>query len=184
MNRNRLNFNDLFIKELMKKTLLYFLLLPVLFLSCNHLESEDYKNLLDESKGEGYLVTGVKDGDTIDLLIDGKKQIVRLANIDAPEKKQPFGNKAKQFLSDLCYRQKITLIHSNEYDQYNRLIAEAISLQGVNLNKEIVKNGLAWHYKRYSKDKTYEALENEARGLKIGLWADNNPIAPWIWRKL
>jgi endonuclease YncB( thermonuclease family) len=53
----------------------------------------------------------------------------------------------------------------------------------VNLNKELVKNGLAWHFKKYSKDNSYAVLENEARASKVGLWADNNPIAPWTWRK-
>lgn len=164
-------------------------------ISCNHPESEELKEAhktlqtssqTDKEKiseTDQFNVIGVKDGDTIDLLIDGKKQTVRLAHIDAPEKNQPFGTKAKQFLSDLCFGNNVRLVHNNKYDRNKRLIAEIITLDGININKELVKNGLAWHFKKYSKDETYSSLEINARNMKLGLWADTNPIAPWDWRK-
>ena len=68
-------------------------------------------------------------------------------------------------------------------DRNKRLIAEIILKNGKNINKELVKNGLAWHFKKYSKDNSYDTLEKQARKLKLGLWKDKNPIAPWDWRK-
>lgn len=128
-------------------------------------------------------VIGVKDGYTIEILYEKKPLTVRLAHIDCPEKKQPFGNTAKQFFSELCFGKYVTLIENNKFDRNKRLIAEVILEDGTNLNKELIKNGLAWHFKKYSKNKVYEELEIQARKKEIGLWSDSEPIAPWEWRK-
>ncbi len=130
-----------------------------------------------------YKVIGVKDGDTVELLMNGKPHVVRLSNIDCPEKKQPFGNNAKQFVSDLCFGKMVRMSTDGKKDRNKRLIAEIILKNGKNINKELVKNGLAWHFKKYSKDNSYDTLEKQARKLKLGLWKDKNPIAPWDWRK-
>lgn len=164
-------------------------------ISCHHPESLIYqKQKTEESTelrnkqnifSESYKVVGVKDGDTFVLLINGKEQVVRFAHIDCPEKKQPFGTKAKHFVSDKCYGTHVRLRvdEKNKFDRYKRLIAEVILEDGTNLNKELVKKGLAWHFTRFSSSKEYEALEKEARAHKVGLWADKNPIAPWEWRR-
>ncbi len=131
----------------------------------------------------GYKVVGIKDGDTFVLLMDGKEQVVRFAHIDCPEKKQPFGTKAKQFVSDLCFGEYVTLIHNKKFDRNKRLIAEVLRKDGTNLNKMLVLNGLAWHYKEYSKSTEYQELELVAKQNKVGLWIDNEPVAPWQWRK-
>ncbi|KIA90070.1 thermonuclease family protein [Kaistella jeonii] len=131
-----------------------------------------------------YKVIGVKDGDTVSLLMDGKEQIVRLANIDCPEKKQDYGTKAKEMVSDLCFGKMVSLQGDEKSDRNGRMIAELILPNGVNINKTLVKNGLAWHFKKYSKDNSYAQLEIEARNRKVGLWKEKNPIAPWIWRKM
>lgn len=130
-----------------------------------------------------YNVIGVKDGDTVELLMNGKPQIVRLSHIDCPEKKQPFGNNAKQFISDLCFGKMVKVSTDGKKDRNKRLLAEIILPNGKNINKELVKNGLAWHFKKYSKDNSYDILEKQARKLKLGLWKDKAPIAPWDWRK-
>lgn len=146
---------------------LFFLLFPLLFFS----QTQTYK------------VIGVKDGDTVELLMNGKPQVVRLSNIDCPEKKQPFGNNAKTFVSDLCFGKMVKISTDGKKDRNKRLIAEIILQNGKNINKELVNKGLAWHFKKYSKDNSYDILEKQARKLKIGLWKDKNPIAPWDWRK-
>jgi micrococcal nuclease len=128
-------------------------------------------------------VTGIKDGDTIDILYNDKKLTIRLAHIDCPEKKQPYRQTAKKFISDKCFGQTVTIQHKNEYDRSKRLIGEVISPSGENLNKALVKAGLAWHFKKYSTDRVYAALEKEARKQRIGLWSEANPVAPWEWRK-
>jgi micrococcal nuclease len=137
----------------------------------------------ETQKTNCYKVVGVKDGDTMVLLMDGKEQVVRLAHVDCPEKKQPFGTKAKQYASELCFGKWVTVVHSNKYDRNKRLIAEVIGKDGQNLNKQLIKKGLAWHFKKYSKDKEYAQLEVQARKSKVGLWSDANPTAPWDWRK-
>ena len=174
-------------------------------LGCNHPESSNYnrENSLRQSNDEKklgnndiknrpvpssdtsttYKVIGVKDGDTFELLVDNSPLVVRFAHIDCPEKKQPFGQKAKQFVSDICFGKYVSLKHNNKYDRNHRLIAEIILEDGTNLNKLLIENGFAWHFKKYSKDEEYSRLENEAKLGKKGLWADENPIPPWIWRK-
>jgi micrococcal nuclease len=135
------------------------------------------------TNSQTYKVIGVKDGDTVSILMEGKEQTVRLAHIDCPEKKQPYGTKAKQVVSDLCFGQYVKLIGDGKMDRYKRLIAEIVLPNGININQKLVKNGLAWHFKKYSKDSKYAQLETEARTKKAGLWKEKDPIAPWAWRK-
>ncbi len=171
----------------------YILFLLCLF-GCKHPESNDYNrykdvhtegilNTASSSETSGYKVIGIKDGDTYVVLIDGKEQVIRLEHIDCPEKKQPFGTKAKQFASDLCFEQFVQVNHKNKFDRNKRLIAEIILLDGTNVNKELVNNGLAWHFKKYSDNEEYAELEIKARNNQIGIWSEQNPIAPWDWRK-
>jgi endonuclease YncB( thermonuclease family) len=128
-------------------------------------------------------VVSVQDGDTIGVMMQGKEVRVRLQHIDAPEKKQPFGTKAKGFLSDLVFG-KIVEVSWKSKDRYGRFLAEIFLPDGRNVNKEIVKAGYAWHFKKYSKDLSYDRLEKQARTSKRGLWQDSNAIAPWEWRKM
>jgi len=125
---------------------------------------------------------GVSDGDTISVMHNGVAEKVRLNGIDCPEKAQPFGNKAKQFTSDMAYGKIVKIIECGK-DRYGRTIGDVILPDGKDLNQELVKAGLAWWFFKYSKDKTLEALEKTAREAKIGLWADSNAVPPWDWRK-
>ena len=175
------------------KKLLSFFMIFLLLSGCKHPESNDYEEKIKETESitekennkpdDSYKVIGVKDGDTFVILFEGKEQVVRFAHIDCPEKKQPFGKKAKYFVSDMCFGKNIKLLHENKYDRYKRLIAEIILEDGTNLNKELVKQGLAWHFKKYSENFEYAELETVAKNNKIGLWSEENPISPWEWRK-
>lgn len=127
-------------------------------------------------------VISIKDGDTIEVLLHGKPQRIRLAHIDCPEKNQPFGTKAKLFTSSKCFGKTVTLSHNRQYDRNKRLIAEVILTNGDTLNRELVKAGLAWHYKKYSADSSYSLLEKGARMVKKGLWVEREAVAPWLWR--
>jgi micrococcal nuclease len=128
-------------------------------------------------------VVGIKDGDTIEVLDSLNTQItLRLAEVDCPEKNQPFGTKSKQFTSDQVYKKTINYIVTDT-DRYGRLIAK-VYYDNKYLSEEIIKNGMGWHYKKYSKSKKLAELEIIARKNKIGLWVDNNPIEPHNWRKL
>ena len=110
--------------------------------------------------------------------------MLRLQHIDAPEKRgsQPYGNKAKTVLSDLCFGQQVTILTEGDFDMGGRMIGEIINEDGLNVNKEMVRLGYAWHFKKYSSDMSYDKLEKEARREKRGLWQEPNPVAPWDFR--
>lgn len=152
------------------------------FTSCKeHSKKENKKSdfpLTFEGK-----VTSVKDGDTYKVLYNGSEITIRLAHIDCPEKKQAFGSKAKQFASDICFGKNVTVITEGKTDRNKRIIGEIILQSGTNVNKELLRNGMAWHFKKYSSDPLYARLEAEARKKRVGLWQDPNPIPPWSWRK-
>ncbi|NDK56695.1 thermonuclease family protein [Pontibacter sp. BT213] len=130
----------------------------------------------------GDKVVAVKDGDTIELLRNGQTIKVRLYGVDCPEKTQDYGQRAKQFTSDLAFGKTVRLIEHNK-DRYGRTVGTIILPDGRNLNEELVRNGFAWHYKAYSKDQKLANLEADARQYKRGLWAAPNPTPPWDYRK-
>ena len=127
-------------------------------------------------------VIKIADGDTLTLLTPSNQQVkIRLAGIDTPEKKQPFGNKAKQALSNLAF-QKQALVEIAAKDRYGRTIG-VVFVDGLNVNAELVKQGMAWVYRKYTDDERLYVLESEAKQAKRGLWLDKNPIPPWEWRR-
>lgn len=133
-------------------------------------------------------VVGVADGDTITILDNTNTQYkIRLAGIDAPEKKQPFGNVSKKSLSDLVYGKQVT-IDWNKQDRYGRTVGKVL-IDGVDANLEQVKRGFAWFYKKYQNEQPlqdrldYLHAQEAAETSKVGLWVDKEPIAPWDFRK-
>lgn len=127
-------------------------------------------------------VISVKDGDTIEILYEGKPLRIRLQGIDCPEGKQDFGQKAKQFASDLCFGKEVEIIDFGK-DRYGRTLGYVVLPDGRNLNEELVRAGYAWHYKHFSKDKVLADLEKQARKEKVGLWSHPDPVAPWDYRR-
>lgn len=127
-------------------------------------------------------VVGVHDGDTITVLADGNQQIkVRLDAIDAPELGQPFGQASKKALSDLVFGKNVVVI-SKKKDRYGRTIGHVI-VDGRDVNLLMLEQGMAWHYREYSKNVRLQKAEDDARSDKRGLWSDGSPTAPWDWRK-
>jgi micrococcal nuclease len=122
------------------------------------------------------------DGDTFDLLVGATTYRIRLAGIDAPEKKQDFSNASKQLLGELCNGQLLTVLVTDT-DRNKRKIAEVYTQQKLWINKELVVKGMAWHFTKYSSNKELANAELQARKQKIGLWSLVNPVAPWDWRK-
>lgn len=126
-------------------------------------------------------VVGVHDGDTITLLMAGNRQIkVRLAQIDAPEATQAFGQRSQQSLSEVVFNKTIT-VEKETTDKYGRTVG-TLFIEGVDANKEQLKRGMAWVYRHYLHDQSLLPLEETARQSKVGLWADANPMAPWDYR--
>ena len=128
-------------------------------------------------------VISIADGDTVTVFISAEEKIkVRLNGIDCPEKAQDFGQRAKEFTSLACFG-KIVKVHSFGKDKYGRTLGEVILPDGKSLNKELLKAGLAWHYKKYSSDATLDSLEGVARRDKKGLWSRDDATPPWEFRK-
>lgn len=126
-------------------------------------------------------VIHVSDGDTVRLLV-GKETIrIRLFGIDAPESKQAWGGKSRDKLRALVYRKKVRIIGGKK-DRYGRVLG-TIMLGDVNVNKEMVRSGMAWVYRQYNKDKSWVRIEEQARREKRGLWQEKRPVAPWDYRR-
>lgn len=129
-------------------------------------------------------VVSITDGDTFRGLTKDKKEIrFRIHGIDAPEKKQPFSQKSKQYLSDLIYNKTVGVIVETERDKYGRPVVWVYTPEGKDVSAEMIKAGMAWHYKDYSDDENYASLEIEARRNRLGLWNDPNPVMPSDLRK-
>lgn len=134
-------------------------------------------------------VVGVTDGDTITVLDEQRQQHkVRLAGIDAPEKRQAFGQRAKEALSDEVFGKTVS-VEWNKHDRYRRIIGKiVVDAKDVNLGQ--VEAGLAWWYQKYSAEQSttdqqlYAEAEDEAKRERLGLWSEAEPMAPWDWRKL
>jgi endonuclease YncB( thermonuclease family) len=126
-------------------------------------------------------VVAVLDGDTIDVMHDGAAVRVRLAGVDCPERRQAWGQKAKERTSELVFGKRVS-VNTEKADRFGRALASVTQPDGNILNETLLREGLAWWYRRYSDDRRLEALETEARNAKVGLWSDPNPTAPWEMR--
>lgn len=129
-----------------------------------------------------YLVVDVIDGDTLWFLDNGKKEKLRLSQIDAPERKQPYGLEATHFLENLVLDKEITISFQSEKDRYGRHLGE-VYLAEENINKFLVRNGLAWVYDRYVTDDSYYQDLKIAKDKKINIWENDEQMSPWEWRR-
>lgn len=151
------------------------LILSIFFSQCDSYSQEQ------ESSGK---VVGIADGDTFTLLTPDKQQVkVRLSEIDAPEKAQPFGTRSRQALSDLIFSKDVVVIQ-DDTDQYERPVVQ-VYINGTHVNRKMVQDGMAWAYPQYLRDKTLLQDEQAAREAKRGLWAlpSTEQVPPWEWRK-
>ena len=133
-------------------------------------------------------VVGVADGDTITVLDADKMQHkIRLSGIDAPEKKQPFGNRSKESLSALTF-DKTVAVETTKRDKYGRQIGKVLA-DGRDVNLVQIERGMAWFYRQYRREQStddqrlYEAAEDAAKAGKRGLWRDDGPVPPWEFRR-
>lgn len=126
-------------------------------------------------------VVGITDGDTLTCLVNQTPIKVRLKQIDAPEKKQAFGEVSRQALSNAVFNQTVMLKNTSK-DKYGRTLAD-VYLGTSNINKQQVQNGMAWAYREYLSDQDYLILEAAARQQRLGLWSHPNPIYPQDFRR-
>jgi endonuclease YncB( thermonuclease family) len=126
-------------------------------------------------------VVRVYDGDTVTLLTDSRKQIkIRLAQIDAPESDQAFGQASRQSLSGMVLNKRVS-IAVETIDTNGRTVGTIYS-DGLDVNREQVRLGMAWAYRQYLRDQSLLQLETQARKARVGLWSDANPMPPWVYR--
>jgi micrococcal nuclease len=133
-------------------------------------------------------VVRIVDGDTLAVLdVSNTQTKIRLAGIDCPERKQPFGQRAKQALSDYAFNRQVT-VEWTKLDRYKRVVGKILAGQQ-DVNLALVRDGMCWWYRKYSGEqsavdrKLYEAAEAKAREQRTGLWVDPEPMAPWDWRR-
>lgn len=147
---------------------IYLLILPLILVACVN--------------GISGKVIAVADGDTFALLTaDHVQHKIRLYGIDCPEKKQAYGQKAKEFTSALIFGKDVT-VDILDIDRYDRIVG-IVYVDSTVLNEELLSAGYAWHYKQYDNSIRYASLESDARQHKRGLWEDSKAVAPWDFRK-
>jgi len=131
------------------------------------------------------LVVGISDGDTLKARCGEpgtyEQVTIRLAEIDAPEKGQAFGQRSKEALSALCFGLQAN-VRPVTRDRYGRTVAR-VECRGLDASAEQIRQGMAWRFVRYSTDAAMLPLEDAARSAGAGLWADAAPVPPWEWRK-
>ncbi|MGN6803412.1 MAG: thermonuclease family protein [Ginsengibacter sp.] len=155
------------------------LMLWICILSCVNNSARKKQMRYQEGK-----VIKIVDGDTYDILINGNKtRRIRMEGIGAPEKGMPFYKVAKNYLGRLCFKKNIRLAVEGK-DLHGRTIAYSYLDDGRELSHEMVKAGLAWYFRKYSSDSSLSRLEDTARIMRLGLWKEQRPMAPWEDRKL
>ncbi|MDB5344325.1 MAG: putative partition-related protein [Schlesneria sp.] len=138
----------------------------------------DAPRVLEEIKGE---VLGVIDGDTVTLHTTGKPLSIRLEGIDAPESSQRLGAESRDALKALVAGKSVT-VRKTGIDKYGRTLGIVV-VNGTNVCAKMVENGWAWHFKKYNSDELLAKLELQARDAKRGVWQDQQPLAPWDYRR-
>lgn len=150
---------------------------------CNEAQQVEYVPRTDPS---AEVITGavvkIADGDTVTVLDSTFTQHkIRLEGIDAPERRQAFGTRARAALGNKVF-QRTVHVEWTERDRYGRILGH-VFVGGRWINKEMVEEGWAWHYRRYYKNPEFAAAEQHARDNRLGLWADPHPVPPWEFRR-
>lgn len=137
-------------------------------------------NYFQQFKGT---VVSVADGDTITVRHNGKDKKIRLLALDAPEIGQNYSYRSKEYVSTFVLNKQVTVRHQGKRCPYGRLLGWVILEDGTNFNHQLVREGMAWWYEYFNKDKNISAMENAARKNRRGLWWEQNPTPPWEWRR-
>jgi endonuclease YncB( thermonuclease family) len=163
------------------RTVLIIIVVVQFFSSCAH-RKNNASSVLRQCDYT-VMVTGITDGDTFRGLTSDRKEIkFRIYGIDAPELKQAFGQRSKQYLSGLIFGKTVGIKVQKQQDRYRRPVVWVYTEDGKDAGAEMLKAGMAWHFKRFDQSPDYATLEETARSSKKGLWIDPKPVAPWDFR--
>lgn len=127
-------------------------------------------------------IFSIMNGDTVFANCNGQQILVRLAEIDAPEKRQDVGLRSKQSLSEMCLHKNAEVI-PRATNKFGGTIAY-LNCSGIYAHREQIKRGMAWVYDGYATDESLYALQDKARSSHIGIWENPTPVPPWEWRKV
>ena len=127
-------------------------------------------------------VVWVLDGDSLIVRRDGRKVTIRLEGIDSPEKGQAWADRARTFAREQALGQQVR-VRPKERDRHGRTVARVFLDDGRDLGLTLVRSGLAWWYRRYSRDPALKEAEQQARADRVGLWSDPEPVPPWKWKR-
>lgn len=166
----------------MSKSKLYLslTLIILLFITCGFKPKN--QNRIGDKEIIGKVVH-IVDGDTYDLLTANNQTIrIRLEGIDAPERGMPYYKVSKNYLGQLCMNQQIKFMQTG-IDRYKRALGFSYLPNNKEIGEEMIRAGMAWHFKRYNQNPVLSNLEKEARKARLGLWQDKNPTPPWEKRK-
>ena len=153
-----------------------FLFVLILFASCNADDSQD--NAIKISRANK--VVRIADGDTFTILhANNTQEKIRLYGINAPEKGTDFAEAARQTLSNLVFGKEVRIENKGK-DKYNRILAIVYTSDGKCVNEELLKTGMAWHFKRYDNNPKWAAMERIAKNNRLGLWSKNKAGVPAI----
>ncbi|URQ68713.1 thermonuclease family protein [SAR86 cluster bacterium] len=152
----------------MKSLICFFLLVLPFFVNGEYLEDLKIKKIVD--------------GDTVHVFYQDEVYKIRLTEIDAPERDQPYGSNSTEYLKGLLKEGRVDVDISGT-DRYGRKLGR-LYWQGMDINRKLVSAGYAWVYDQYVTDNSFYENQSKARNLKKGLWEDQNPLEPWNWRKL
>ena len=131
---------------------------------------------------ESLKIKRVVDGDTVHVFYQDEVYKIRLTEIDAPERDQPYGSNSTEYLKSLL-KEGMVDVDISGTDRYGRKLGR-LYWQGKDINRELVSAGYAWVYDQYVTDNSFYENQSKARNSKKGLWKDQNPLEPWNWRKL
>ena len=131
---------------------------------------------------ESLKIKRVVDGDTVHVFDQDELYKIRLTEIDAPERDQPYGNNSTEYLKSLL-KEGMVDVDISGTDRYGRKLGR-LYWRGMDINRELVSAGYAWVYDQYVTDNSFYENQSKARNSKKGLWEDQNPLEPWNWRKL
>ncbi len=151
-------------------------ILLIIFITCSF--------TITQTKVDVGKVIGIVDGDTVDFLQSNNKTIrIRLDAIDAPEKGMPFYKVSKKYLANLCFG-KMVSIEMLKLDRNGRTVARITLPNNIDVSAEMIKAGMAWHYKAYNTETQLAIYEKNAKEKRLGLWADAVVYEPWLIRKM
>ena len=131
---------------------------------------------------ESLKIKRVVDGDTVHVFYQDEVYKIRLTEIDAPERDQPYGSNSTEYLKSLL-KEGMVDVDISGTDRYGRKLGR-LYWRGKDINRELVSAGYAWVYDQYVTDNSFYENQSKARNSKKGLWKDQNPLEPWNWRKL